>query len=81
MQTIHLQGIGRIEAKPAQEFKAGEFFCWNYGGTCEIIGIKRETPATLTFAVKYKNYSGTTEEAVRTLKKTRLVGIGHSLHR
>ena len=75
--TIHLQGVGRVEAKPAKEFKIGESFMWNYGSTSEIKRIVKETSSYITFEIEYEAYSGKMELGERRLKKDRLVGIGN----
>lgn len=37
---IHLQGIGKVKAKPAGNFKVGEKALWNYGYTSTIKNIQ-----------------------------------------
>ena len=43
VDTIHLQGIGRVRAKKAKDFKVGEKFLWNYGSRSKILKILKET--------------------------------------
>lgn len=80
MQTIHLQNIGKAKAKPAQEFKIGEFMLWNYGSQSKVISITKETKAFITFEIMYplggSNDWSNTGISERRLKKSRLVGIG-----
>lgn len=38
--TIHLQGMGKIKAKPVAEFKPGEFMGWNYGYATKVQRIE-----------------------------------------
>ena len=80
MQTIHLQGIGKVEAKPAQEFQIGEFILWNFGSQSKIVGIAKETKAFITFKLEYplsgRRDWADTGTSERRLKKSRLVGIG-----
>ena len=77
-ETIHLQGIGRVPAKPAQDFKSGEFMLWNYYGVGKVEGITKETEKYLTFRLCSPDVWNDWNNAVRSerrLKKTRLVGI------
>jgi len=48
-QTIQLQAIGHVRAKPAQDFKIGECFVWNYGGVSKIVAVKKETKQQIVF--------------------------------
>ncbi len=34
---IHLQGIGKHRAKPAQEFNIGDIIVYNYGETAKVV--------------------------------------------
>lgn len=71
MNTTHLQGIGSVSAKPAGEFKVGEYMAWNYGHRSKITAIISETKEFRTFELTCSD--GVFE---RRLKKTRLVAIG-----
>lgn len=71
-KSIHLQGIGRVHAKPAQEFKVGEKMGWNYGSTSKVIGVKKVTKKFIVFRLQTKD--GSVWE--RRLKKDRMVAIG-----
>lgn len=79
MQTIHLQSIGKVEAKPAQDFKVNEFIIWNFGNQSKIVRVVKETKAFITFELTYPlsgNDWANTGTSERRLKKSRLVGIG-----
>lgn len=71
MSSIHLQGIGRVKAKPAQEFRVGDYMGWDYGGVSKVVGIAKETAKTITFLVLCSD--GQVYE--RRMKKTRLVAV------
>ena len=72
-QKIQLQGVGLRAAKPASEFKVGEFFVWNYGYHSEIVGIKKVTKHQIVFLTQSQDG----EIYERRLGKSRLVGIGN----
>ena len=71
MQTIQIQSVGKVEAKPAIEFKAGEKMLWNFGYTSTIISVASETAAFITFLMQGKEE----KPYERKFKKTRLVAI------
>jgi hypothetical protein len=76
---VHLQGIGKVEAKPAQEFQIGEFMMWNTGSQSKVVGIAKETKAFITFEILYPDCWrdwANAKVGERRLKKTRLVAIG-----
>ena len=52
IKSIHLQGIGRFQAKKASEFKVGDKLVWNGGFTSKITKIKKKTPSQIVFEVK-----------------------------
>jgi len=77
--TIKLQGVGLVEAKPAEDFKIGESMMWNTGVTSKVIGIVKTTKNFIIFKTLCANIWGDwsrAEEYERRLKKTRLVAIG-----
>jgi hypothetical protein len=74
-KTIQIQGVGHVRAKPAQDFKPGEHFVWNYGYHSKIVGIAKETQHQIVFITESED--GKRYE--RRLKKDRLVGIGSAL--
>jgi hypothetical protein len=76
---VHLQSIGKVEAKPAQEFEIGQFMAWNFGSQSKVVGIAKETKAFITFELLCPDINNDWADAKvyeRRLKKTRLVAIG-----
>lgn len=69
MNTIQLQAIGTVNAKPAGELVEGDVTVWNFGSLATVVGKVSETKAFVTLALKSEH--GTHE---RKLKKSRLVG-------
>lgn len=80
MAIIHLQSVGKVEAKPAIEFKINEFMVWNFGSQSKVTAVVKETKAFITFELTYplggSNDWANTRTSERRLKKSRLVGIG-----
>lgn len=72
MNTIHLQGIGKSSAKPAQELQPGEVVIWNYGWKSTVISIREVSPSYLMVTLR-SHYDQ--KEYQRRMKKIRLVGI------
>ena len=70
-QSIQIQAVGRVEAKPAVDFKIGESMMWNFGGTTEILRIVRETAKMIIYELQGEN-----DTHERKFKKDRLVAIG-----
>ena len=67
---IHLQNIGRFQAKKVKDIVIGrDYFVWNWGYTSKPVHIIKETPKFLTFLLVTKD--GRRWE--RRLKKDRLV--------
>lgn len=53
MQTIRLQGIARPqEAKPAKDFKVGDFIKWNFGHLSEVLAIRPSGSKSFIFTIK-----------------------------
>jgi hypothetical protein len=69
--TIHLQGIGRVPAKPASELKVGDILSWNCSPNGYVVVSVRDVSPKFIEIVE-KNRS-TEEEFTRRLKKDRLV--------
>jgi hypothetical protein len=71
-QTVQLQSVGHVAAKPAKDFKVGEFMAWNFGYASEVLEIVKETKSFITFKL-----SSTESDYVgeRRLGKNRLVAI------
>ena len=67
--TIQLQGIGTVSAKPAAELQIGDITIWNFGHKAVVLGKVKETAAFVTLLIEEKEGTFT-----RRLKKTRLVG-------
>ncbi len=71
---IWLQGCGWAEAKPAEDFKPGEYMMWNMGSCSKFEKVIKETAKTITVLESWGgHYPGTGE---RTMKKSRWVAIG-----
>lgn len=68
--TIHLQGIGQVQAKQAADIKPGDVLMWNYGYTSTVTAILSQTPKSLV--IKNRTDSGT---YTRRLLKSTLVAI------
>lgn len=71
-KSIHLQGIGRFTAKPAEELKAGDVMVWNFGYTSTVLAAEQRTPKTITVLEK-DNGSG--KEGTRRFRVGRLVAV------
>lgn len=76
--AIHLQGIGKVRAKKAIEFKEGEFMAWNYGFESKVLAIIEETAHFITFAISgdIDDKEKAKSTYTRRLKKDRLVAVG-----
>ena len=70
-QTIHLQGIGQVAAKPAAEIAAGDTLVFNYGYTYTVKGIYKVTAKTVTLILVNVSRS----EFTQRFGKNTLVGI------
>jgi len=77
--AIRLQGIGICPAKPAGEFKDGDFMKWNGGSTSQVIERVKETAAFIDFKICCVGYNGDLEFGTRRIKRDRLVAIGSVL--
>jgi hypothetical protein len=51
-QTIHLQEIGQVAAKPAKDFTVGDFAVWNAGFTSEVISVASKVRTQITWKVR-----------------------------
>lgn len=70
---IHLQGVGKVDAKKAENLKVGDITMWNYGGTETVEKIEKSKSGNmLTITIK-SSESGKLYE--RKMKSDRLVGI------
>ena len=70
--TIWLQGVGRVKAKPASEFRAGEKIMWNGGVTSAVVSL---TPSPSGKQVRIIAVSEGIQ-ASRDFKSGRLLAIG-----
>ena len=73
MQTVQLQGVGKVKAKPASEFSVGDFMGWNFGHCSLVVGVAKETKSFITYELQNPE-TGDIHE--RRLGKSRLVAIG-----
>lgn len=51
-KSVHLQGIGRVNAKPAAELRAGDVTIWNYGYTETVLDVAQISPMFVRVALK-----------------------------
>lgn len=72
MNTIHLQGIGRVTARPAGELNVGDVTIWNYGYREVVESITPTGKQSVTVVIRNAK---TGEAFTRTMRRTRLVGI------
>lgn len=72
--AIHLQGLGSVLAKPAKDFKVGDYTLWNQGYNELILAIVPKGKTLLTWAIRSE--SGV--EGTRVVRADRLVAIGHA---
>ena len=74
-QCIWLQRYGWCEAKPAGEFKVGEFMRWNFGSVSKILAVTSETAKTVSFLLEWKGHQQYVTGG-RKFRTGRLVAIG-----
>ncbi len=73
MPTIHLQGLGLVNAKPVETLLPGQKLCYNYSyGEHEVISVEPVSPQF--FLLTGKNLK-TGNEYSHRVKKGRLVGV------
>jgi len=68
--SVHLQGIGKVTAKPAGELKIGDKTVWNYGFIETIVAIELKGKSVYVTITDNRN-----EKFTRRFLQTRLVGI------
>jgi len=68
---IHLQGIGKVKAKPIKDFNVGEKFLYNYGYKAEI--LEKEIKGK-SVKLKIKTDEGNTYDQIK--RADTLWGIG-----
>lgn len=69
-ETIQLQSIGHVPAKPAGDLNVGDVTVWNFGYTSEVTAIEDASPQFVNVTLTSTNHVG-----VRRMKRTRLVGV------
>jgi hypothetical protein len=69
--TVHLQAIGRVRAKPAEELEPGDVTAWNYGVKETITSVERVAPKTVEVVMVGKDG----KEWTRRFRVGRLVGL------
>lgn len=70
--TLHLQGIGKVPAKPAGELHKGDVLMWNYGYTSTVVSV---TPKGRQSVEVVEEYDGG-KRYVRIFRRSRLVYAG-----
>jgi hypothetical protein len=84
MNTVHLQGIGLMNGKKANELEVGDITVWNYGYLETVVEIVKETAKTITVMMEYKTtehmpyqYSKVTgmAQAQRRFRKDTIIAI------
>ena len=75
LKTIHLQGIGKVAALPAQDLKIGHVVLWNYGGASKITKIEPVGKSSIRFTFEQLE-DGLVYE--RTKRATTLLGVRES---
>jgi hypothetical protein len=69
--AVHLQSVGLVRAKRADEFKVGEFMGWNFGSVTKVVAIREVSKCFLEVDEELNGKTYT-----RKMKKDRLVAIG-----
>ena len=69
MNTLHLQGIGKVAAKPAGEIRVGDTLTWNYGYRYTVTAVE----SCGSKSVKVTERSATGQQYTRRMLRTRLV--------
>ncbi len=77
-KEIQIQSVGRMPAKPASEFKPGEFFLWNFGSIEQVIAIVEETAKSIIFKTQYFSQGSLQTIERRRFLKTRLIAISNA---
>jgi hypothetical protein len=68
---IHLQGIGYVQAKPAQDFRIGDYTVFNYGNAHKVVEKYQVSPQFIELVLESGH--------IRKAKKTTLLGWSSSL--
>jgi hypothetical protein len=70
--TIHLQGIGEVEAVECGQLKPGMRVKFNYGYTSEVIAVEPAGKASVKLTTRDERSGKTYEQTKRT---NRLIGL------
>jgi hypothetical protein len=69
--ALQLQGIGKVPAKPAKDFKPGEKTMWNFGFIETVLSVEfSKTGKTVKWVIDSNG-----KEYTRKLGANRLVGM------
>ncbi len=67
--TLHLQGIGKVPAKPAGDLRSGDTLVWNYGKTSRVVSVKPVGKQSIEVVEEYDGG----KRFARLFRRTRLV--------
>jgi hypothetical protein len=71
--TIHLQSIGRVNAKRADALRPGDVTIWNFGYTYKVVSVDQVSPKFVL--VKMVAEQGDAKAWERRAKIDRLIGV------
>lgn len=66
---LHLQGVGKVLAKPAGDLHRGDTLMWNYGTTSTVVSVRPVGAKSVEVVEEY----GTGHRYTRTFRRDRLV--------
>lgn len=70
-QSIHLQGLGLLPAKPASELAIGDVLSWNYSPMCsEVVAIEPFGKQSLKIHEKSRSDG---KVYIRLIRKSKLI--------
>ncbi len=69
--AVHLQSVGLVKAKPAVEFKPGEYMGWNFGSVTKVLAIREVSKCFVEIDQELNGKCYTSK-----FKKDRLIAIG-----
>jgi hypothetical protein len=72
-KTIHLQGIGKVQATEAENLKLGSVLVWNFGNKSKVVDIMPRGKKQLTIIEAYTSCNGKVATAYRYVSRTRLI--------
>jgi hypothetical protein len=76
--SVHLQGIGRHPAVPAEDLVEGDVMVWNYGSTSTVVSITPKGTKSLAVVESYVSkypIDGEVKTDTRTFRRDRLVAV------